>query len=166
MGSQSGVSHSVVGSRAELRRGAAPLHATSGDCGFRGHAPDGHDRRWRGKNDDLDARNAAHAAFAGQRTVTPRRRDGMIESLRVLIACRKTAVSARRVVLQMIRNHDRLRPRRPAGSTPQPYPHATRSNVERLASRPDRLWRPGFCLSRWPQIRFPPDLERHDEQSR
>src|SRR5215218_7868797 len=43
-------------------------------------APDRHDRRRRGKNDDLDAQNAAHAAFAGKRTVTPRRRDGMIES--------------------------------------------------------------------------------------
>src|SRR6516165_9645077 len=32
------------------------------------------------------------------------RRDGMIESLRVLMACRKTAVSARRVALQMIHN--------------------------------------------------------------
>ena len=65
---------------------------------------DKQDRRRRGKNDDLDAQNAAHAAFAGQRTVTPRSRDGMIESLRVLMACRKTAVSARRVALQMIHN--------------------------------------------------------------
>ena len=45
--------------------------------------PDKQDRRRRGKNDDLDAQNAAHAAFAGQRTVTPRSRDGMIESLRI-----------------------------------------------------------------------------------
>ena len=67
-------------------------------------APDTHDRRKRGKNDDLDAQNAAHAAFAGRRTVTPKSRDGMIESLRVLKACRKTAVAARRVALQMI--HD------------------------------------------------------------
>ncbi len=66
--------------------------------------PDKQDRRRRGKNDDLDAQNAAHAAFAGQRTVTPRSRDGMIESLRVLMACRKTAVAARRVALQMIHN--------------------------------------------------------------
>ena len=36
--------------------------------------------------------------------MTPRSRDGMIESLRVLMACRKTAVSARRVALQMIHN--------------------------------------------------------------
>jgi hypothetical protein len=52
----------------------------------------------------LDAQNAAHAAFAGQRTVTPKSRDGMIEALRVLKACRKTAVAPRRVALQMIHN--------------------------------------------------------------
>ena len=67
-------------------------------------APDTQDRRKRGKNDDLDAQNAAHAAFAGKRTVTPKSRDGMIEALRVLKACRKTAVAARRVALQMIHN--------------------------------------------------------------
>ncbi|UIK08958.1 IS110 family transposase [Neorhizobium galegae] len=66
--------------------------------------PDRHDRRRRGKNDDLDAQAAAHAAFAEQRTVTPRSRDGMVESLRVLKACRKTAVNARRIALQLIQN--------------------------------------------------------------
>jgi transposase len=66
--------------------------------------PDRQDRRRRGKDDDLDAQNAAHAAFAGKRTVTPKSRDGMIESLRVLQACRKTAVAARRVALQVIHN--------------------------------------------------------------
>src|SRR5918995_3202522 len=35
-------------------------------------APDQHDRRRRGKKDDLYAQKAAHAAFAGIRTVTPR----------------------------------------------------------------------------------------------
>jgi transposase len=66
--------------------------------------PDRHDRRKRGKNDDLDAQNAAHAAFSGKRVATPKSRDGMVESLRVLKACRKTAVAARRVALQMIQN--------------------------------------------------------------
>src|SRR5260370_30205296 len=66
--------------------------------------PDKQDRRRRGKNDDLDAQNAAHAAFAGQRTVTPRSRDGMIESLRVLMACRETTVTSRRVALPLIPN--------------------------------------------------------------
>lgn len=66
--------------------------------------PDRADRRRRGKNDDFDAQAAAHAAFAEQRTVTPRSRDGMVESLRVLKACRKTAVNARRIALQLIQN--------------------------------------------------------------
>ena len=66
--------------------------------------PDAQDRRRRGKNDNFDAESAAHAAFAGTRTVTPQIRDGMIEALRVLTACRKTAVAARRVALQMIQN--------------------------------------------------------------
>ena len=65
-------------------------------------APDRLDRRKRGKDDTIDAENAAHAAFAGIRTVTPKARDGMIESLRVLNVCRKTAVAARRVALQII----------------------------------------------------------------
>lgn len=67
-------------------------------------APDKPDRRRRGKDDDLDAEAAAHAAFAGKRAVTPKTRDGIVEALRVLKACRKTAVSARRVALQLIQN--------------------------------------------------------------
>jgi transposase len=66
--------------------------------------PDPHDRRKRGKTDDLDAQTAAHAALAGRRSVTPKSRDGMIASLRVLKACRKTAGTARRVALPMIHN--------------------------------------------------------------
>ena len=66
-------------------------------------APDNSDRRRRGKDDTLDAENAAHAAFSKLRTVTPKTRDGMVESLRVLKSCRKSAVAARTVALQMIR---------------------------------------------------------------
>lgn len=65
-------------------------------------APDKTDRRKRGKDDTMDAENAAHAAFANIRTVTPKSRDGMVESLRVLIVCRKSAVAGRRISLQMI----------------------------------------------------------------
>lgn len=77
-------------------------------------APDKHDRRRRGKNDDFDAESAAHAAFAERHTVTPRSRDGMVESLRVLRVCRRTALQARRIALQMIQTTiicapDRLR---------------------------------------------------------
>ena len=66
--------------------------------------PDKSDRRKRGKDDTLDAYNAAHAAFAGVRPVTPKTRDGMIESLRTLKACRKTAIKARRVALPWIQS--------------------------------------------------------------
>lgn len=65
-------------------------------------APDQSVRRKKGKDDTLDAENAAHAAYAGIRTVTPKTRDGMVESLRVLRVVRKTAVAARRVALQML----------------------------------------------------------------
>lgn len=65
-------------------------------------APDKAVRRKRGKDDTIDAENAAHAAYAGIRTVTPKTRDGMIESLRVLKVCRKTAIAARRIALQVI----------------------------------------------------------------
>ncbi|BDW30331.1 ISEc21 transposase [Escherichia coli] len=57
-------------------------------------APDRMERRKRGKSDSIDAECAAHAAFSGIRTVTPKTHDGMIESLRVLKTCRKTAISA------------------------------------------------------------------------
>lgn len=67
-------------------------------------APDKNDRRKRGKDDTFDAENAAHAAFAEVRTVTPKTRDGMVESLRVLKVCRKTAIAARRIALQLIQN--------------------------------------------------------------
>ena len=86
------------------RKNTAALTPSLGARSLEVTTPDTHDRRKRGKNDDLDAQNAAHAAFAGRRTVTPKSRDGMVESLRVLKACRKTAVAARRVALQMIHN--------------------------------------------------------------
>ncbi len=41
-------------------------------------APDKSVRRKKGKDDTLDAENAAHAAYAGIHTVTPRTRDGMV----------------------------------------------------------------------------------------
>ena len=102
------------------------------------------------------AQNAAHAAFAGQRTVTPRSRDGMIESLRVLMACRKTAVSARRVALQMIHNTIVCAP---DGLRDQLRSLTRMQLVRTLAS-----WRPDltayrdleFRLSHRPQVPGPP----------
>lgn len=96
--------------------------------------PDKHDRRARGKSDVLDAQAAAHAAFAGRRTVTPKTRDGMVEALRVLRACRKTAVQARRIALQVI------------GNTIVSAPDALRDSVRHLTRmkqiRTLAAWRP------------------------
>ena len=60
------------------------------------------DRRKRGKDDTIDAEQAAHAAYARVRTVTPRAHNGMVESLRALKIARSSAISARRVSLQLI----------------------------------------------------------------
>ena len=117
--------------------------------------PDTHDRRKRGKNDDLDAQNAAHAAFAGRRTVTPKSRDGMIESLRVLKACRKTAVAARRVALADDPQHHRLRARRTPRGAAQDDPHAAHPDAGRLAAGPDRLPQRGVCLQDHAQVAWP-----------
>ena len=102
--------------------------------------PDRHDRRRRGKVDDLDAENAAHAAFAGKLTVTPRRRDGMVEALRVLKACRKTAVAARRVALQMIHNT--------IISAPDGLRDALRTMTRMQLVRTLAAWRPDFTRYR------------------
>ncbi|EJM1769833.1 IS110 family transposase [Escherichia albertii] len=68
-------------------------------------APDRMERRKRDKSDTIDAECVAHAAFSGIRTVTPKTRNGMIEYLWVLKTCRKTAISARRVALQIIHSN-------------------------------------------------------------
>lgn len=106
----------VVGVEATGTYGAGLLRYMSGKgvSVLEVTAPDRRSRRMRGKNDHLDAEAAAHAALSGQRIVTPKTRDGMIEALRVLRACRKGAIQARRIALQMIGNTivsapDRLR---------------------------------------------------------
>jgi transposase len=106
--------------------------------------PDAHDRRRRGKSDDFDAQSAAHAAFAGTRTVTPRSRDGMVESLRVLCACRKTAVAARRIALQMIHNT--------IVCAPDGLREALHPNPGGVAARPDGLPRRRGRLPDQPEI--------------
>ena len=61
--------------------------------------PDRSDRRRRGKNDVIDAQNAARA---GQRVVTAKARDGMVEALRMLRVTRTAAVAAHREALQVL----------------------------------------------------------------
>ncbi len=111
-------------------------------------APDRMERRKRGKSDTIDAECAAHAAFSGIRTVTPKTRDGMIESLRVLKTCRKTAISARRVALQIIhsniisapdelreqlRNMTRMQLIRPGSWRPDASEYRNVTNVYRIS---------------------------------
>lgn len=96
--------------------------------------PDKTVRRKRGKDDTIDAENAAHAAYAGVRTVTPKTRDGMIEALRVLKVCRKTAVAARRVALQMIQTQ--------VISAPEELRDQLRNMTRMLLIRTLAAWRP------------------------
>ncbi len=58
--------------------------------------------RKRGKSYTINVESAAHAAFSRILSVTPEIRSGMIEALRILKVCCKTAVVARRIALQMI----------------------------------------------------------------
>ena len=67
--------------------------------------PDRADRRRRGKSDTLDAEAAALAALAGRRTSIPKRKDGLVESLRVLRLTRATAIRSRTKALQLLRMH-------------------------------------------------------------
>jgi transposase len=66
--------------------------------------PDRADRRLRGKTDDLDAISAARAPLHDRRTATPKRRDGLVEALRVLRLTRSTAVKSKVAALQLLRN--------------------------------------------------------------
>ena len=103
--------------------------------------PERHDRRRRGKNDDFDAESTAHAAFARRQTITPRSCEGMVESLRVLRVCRKSAVQARRVALQMIQMN--------------------------IVSAPDKLREPSRSMTRmqliWTLAAWRPDLTAYLE---
>ena len=118
-------------------------------------AADKPDRRRRGKDDDLDAQNAAHAAFARKRTVAPKTRDGMIESLRVLKVCRKTAIAARKVALQLIQNTIICAPDELREPPAKNDAHATDQDAGRLAARSVRLPQGCVSLPDQPQVAGP-----------
>jgi transposase len=52
-------------------------------------------RRFQGKSDPIDAIQAAKTALAGERTGTPKQRDGRVEALRNLRVARRSAVEQR-----------------------------------------------------------------------
>jgi transposase len=57
--------------------------------------PDRRTRRQRGKSDPIDAEAAARAVLAGTATAVPKRRDGIVEAIRVLRTARRGASKAR-----------------------------------------------------------------------
>jgi len=60
--------------------------------------------RHRGKNDTRDAEAAARCVLSGQATAQPKRRDGIVESIRVLRNTRASAVKARTQAILHIKN--------------------------------------------------------------
>ncbi len=66
--------------------------------------PDAGERRSHGKDDTLDAINAARAALERRRASVAKDRDGNVEALRVLRTTRQTAIKARRAALQQLHN--------------------------------------------------------------
>jgi transposase len=65
--------------------------------------PDRKTRRFQGKSDPIDAIAAAKTALAGQRTGTPKQRDGKVEALRNLRVARRSAVDQRADTQRQIR---------------------------------------------------------------
>lgn len=57
--------------------------------------PDRRERRLRGKNDLLDAENAARAVLSGRADAAPKHADGVVERIRQIKAAKDTAVKAR-----------------------------------------------------------------------
>ena len=64
--------------------------------------PDRRTRRRSGKSDPIDAEAAARAVLTAQRISTPKHRSGATEALRALRVARRSAVQARKIVLQQI----------------------------------------------------------------
>jgi transposase len=61
-------------------------------------------RRHLGKTDTVDAEAAARMVLSGEATATPKRRDGIVESIRVLQIARRSAIKARTQAGQQIRS--------------------------------------------------------------
>jgi transposase len=66
--------------------------------------PNRRSRRHLGKSDTVDAEAAARTVLSGEATATPKRRDGIVESIRVLQIARRSAIKARTQAGQQIRS--------------------------------------------------------------
>ena len=65
--------------------------------------PNRQTRRKLGKSDPIDAEAAARAALSGTASVTPKRRDGTVEQMRVLMIARRSARMQRSQTLNQLR---------------------------------------------------------------
>jgi transposase len=65
--------------------------------------PDRRTRRQRGRSDPIDAEAAARAVLAGTATAVPKRRDGIVESIRALRTARSGAVKARTAAINQLK---------------------------------------------------------------
>ena len=65
--------------------------------------PNRQTRRKLGKSDPIDAEAAARAALSGSARVTPKRRDGTVEQMRVLSVARRSARTQRNQTLNQLR---------------------------------------------------------------
>ena len=106
---------------------APALHATS-----KGHGPRGHDSGQGRSASAWQERRSRRAERRPCRLCRPADRDAAKpgrhdQILRILKACWKTAVSARRIALQMIHNTIVCAPDGLTRSTAQPHPHAASS---------------------------------------
>ncbi len=66
--------------------------------------PNRQNRRKRGKSDPVDAEAAARAALSGEAAVTPKRRNGPMEQMRVLLVARRSARTQRIATLNQLRH--------------------------------------------------------------
>jgi transposase len=66
--------------------------------------PNRRGRRHLGKTDTVDAEAAARMVLSGEATATPKRRDGAVESIRVLQIARRSGIKARTQAGQQIRS--------------------------------------------------------------
>jgi transposase len=66
--------------------------------------PNRQHRRRVGKSDDTDAVSAARAALSGSASVTPKRRDGPVEEIRILLVARRSGREQRIQTLNQLRH--------------------------------------------------------------
>src|SRR5438128_7542652 len=66
--------------------------------------PSRRSRRHLGKSDTVDAETAARLVLSGEARAMPKRRDGIVESIRVLQIARRSAIKARTQAGQQIRS--------------------------------------------------------------